>query len=64
MRGKGPYDVAAAARAIAALSRLGAATVGTLASIEINPLIVHEQGATGVDVLIEEVASAKRENAR
>jgi len=52
-RGKGPYDTDAVARAIAALSRLGAATAGTLASIEINPLIVHENGAVGVDVLIE-----------
>ena len=52
-RGKGPYDVSAVARAIAALSRLGAATVGRLATIEINPLIVNERGAVGVDVLIE-----------
>ncbi|HEY7943612.1 MAG TPA: acetate--CoA ligase family protein, partial [Casimicrobiaceae bacterium] len=52
-RGKGPYDTGAVARAIAALSRLGAATAGTFASIEINPLIVHENGAVGVDVLIE-----------
>jgi acetate---CoA ligase (ADP-forming) len=64
VRGKGPYDATAAARAIAALSRLGQATVGVLASLEINPLIVHEQGATGVDLLIEEAGSAKRENAR
>lgn len=52
-RGKGPYDIDAVARAIAALSRFGAATVGTLASIEINPLIAHEDGAVGVDILIE-----------
>jgi acyl-CoA synthetase (NDP forming) len=54
-RGKGPYDMSAAARAIAALSRLGAATIGKFASIEINPLIVNENGAVGVDVLIEPV---------
>jgi hypothetical protein len=53
VRGKGPYDAAAAAQALAALSQLGAATLGRLASLEINPLIVHEKGATGVDVLIE-----------
>ena len=53
VRGHAPYDIAAAAEAIVALSRLGAATLGELASIEINPLIVHESGATGVDVLIE-----------
>lgn len=55
VRGRAPYDVAAAAAAIVALSRLGAASIGRLASIEINPLIVHEQGATGVDLLIEPV---------
>jgi acetate---CoA ligase (ADP-forming) len=53
VRGHSPYDIGAAADAVVALSRLGAATVGELASIEINPLIVHERGATGVDVLIE-----------
>jgi hypothetical protein len=31
---------------------LGIASIGTLASLEINPLITHEQGATGVDALI------------
>ena len=57
-RGKGPYDAAAAARALASLSRLGAATVGQLASLEINPLIVHETGGIGVDVLVEAASSA------
>jgi len=59
VRGRGPYDSEAAAAAIVALSRLGAATVGRLASIEINPLIVHETGATGVDLLIEPEKSHK-----
>jgi acetate---CoA ligase (ADP-forming) len=54
-RGKGPYDIDAVTRAIAALSRFGAATVGTLASVEINPLIAHEDGAVGVDILVEPV---------
>ncbi|HUI19016.1 MAG TPA: acetate--CoA ligase family protein [Alphaproteobacteria bacterium] len=62
-RGKGPYDTAAAARALAALSQLGAAALGTLASLEINPLIVHETGVIGVDVLIEAAAPAKQETA-
>ena len=53
VRGHPPCDIAAAADAVVALSRLGAATLGEIASIEINPLIVHERGATGVDVLIE-----------
>jgi acetate---CoA ligase (ADP-forming) len=54
-RGQGPYDVEAAARAVVALSALGAATHGTLAAIEVNPLIVRPrgQGAVGVDVVIE-----------
>lgn len=55
VRGKGPYDIDAAAEAIAALSRFGAATLGTLSAVEINPLIVLEKGkgAVGVDVLLE-----------
>jgi acyl-CoA synthetase (NDP forming) len=53
VRGHPPCDIAAAADAVVALSRLGAATLEELASIEINPLIVHERGATGFDVLIE-----------
>jgi acyl-CoA synthetase (NDP forming) len=52
-RGKGPYDADAAADAIAALSRVAAATADTVAAIEINPLIVLERGAVGVDVLIQ-----------
>jgi acetate---CoA ligase (ADP-forming) len=50
-RGRGPYDVAAAAAAIAAMSDFGAATEGLIESLEINPLVVLEQGAFGVDVL-------------
>jgi acetate---CoA ligase (ADP-forming) len=61
-RGKGPYDPSAVARAIAALSRLGAATVGKFASIEINPLIVNENGAVGVDVLIEPMCKNEGSN--
>jgi acetate---CoA ligase (ADP-forming) len=59
VRGQSPFDIEAAADAIAALSRLGAATVGRFASIEINPLIVHQIGATGVDVLIEPAKTEK-----
>jgi acetate---CoA ligase (ADP-forming) len=61
VRGRGPYDIDAAAAAIAALSRLGAATIDRLSSIEINPLIVHERGATAVDLLIESVAAKPSE---
>jgi acyl-CoA synthetase (NDP forming) len=62
-RGRGPCDAGAAAAAIAALSRLGAASVDILSSIEINPLIVHEHGATGVDLLIEPAAPKSLETA-
>ena len=60
VRGKGPYDIDAAAEAIAALSRFGASTMGTLSAVEINPLIVLEKGkgAVGVDVLLEPVKPA------
>lgn len=53
VRGKGPWDVDTAAKAIAALSRFGAAHMATLATLEVNPLIVGRQGALGVDVLAE-----------
>jgi len=54
-RGQGPFDIDAAAAAIAAVSRFGAATLGSIVALEINPLIVHRagEGATGVDLLIE-----------
>ncbi len=54
-RGAGPFDLDAAARAIAALSAFGAATHGLLAAVEVNPLIVLPRGggAVGVDVLLE-----------
>jgi hypothetical protein len=58
LRGQGPWDLDAAADAIAALSRFGAATAGILAAVEINPLVVLEQGkgAVGVDVVLEPVS--------
>jgi acetate---CoA ligase (ADP-forming) len=57
VRGHSPCDIAAAADAIVSLSWLGSGTVGELTSIEINPLIVHQRGATGVDLLIEHVGA-------
>jgi acyl-CoA synthetase (NDP forming) len=55
VRGKGPYDLEAAAEAIAALSRFGSVGRDVVASIEVNPLIVRARGkgAFGVDILIE-----------
>jgi len=52
LRGKGPYDGAAAAVAIAALSRFAAAAGPRIGAIEINPLIVGTKGAFGVDALL------------
>lgn len=52
-RGKGPYDIDAASGAVAALSRFALGTADLFAAIEINPLIVLEKGAFGVDVVLE-----------
>jgi len=52
LRGKGPYDIAAAAAAIAALSRFAAAAGPYIGALEINPLIIGAKGAVGVDVLL------------
>jgi hypothetical protein len=52
LRGKGPYDAAAAADAIAALSRFAAAAGPRIGAIEINPFIVGATGACGVDALL------------
>lgn len=51
-RGRAPADVDAAARAIAALSRFAATHRNDLVSVEVNPLVVHERGATGLDAVI------------
>jgi len=58
-RGQGPYDIDAAATAIAAISRFCAATIDSVSVLEINPLIVHVagEGATGVDLLLEPVSA-------
>jgi acyl-CoA synthetase (NDP forming) len=58
-RGRPPHDVDAAAAAIAALSRFTCAMSQSIESIEINPLIVLERGAFGVDVLVRRTASEK-----
>jgi acetate---CoA ligase (ADP-forming) len=47
-RGRPPVDLAAAAHAIAALSRLGAARPD-LDEIEVNPLLVMSAGAVALD---------------
>jgi acyl-CoA synthetase (NDP forming) len=59
-RGKGPHDFGAAAAAIAAISDFGVATQGLIESLEINPLVVLEHGAFGVDVLVRRPESARQ----
>ena len=53
VRGRGPWNMDAAVAAIVAFSRFGADRVSTLATLEINPLIVGRDGAAGVDILAE-----------
>lgn len=53
-RGRPRADVAAAARAVAALSRFAVAHAGTVAQIDINPLVVLDEGegAYALDALL------------
>ena len=50
-RGRSPLDIAAAAHAVAAMSRAAAACTEIL-EIEVNPLLVAESGALGLDARI------------
>src|SRR5438270_7369265 len=50
-RGRPPLDVAAAARAVAAMSRF-AAEHPEVAEVEVNPLLVRREGAVGLDARI------------
>ena len=50
-RGRPPLDVAAAARAVAALSRFAVAHP-EVAEVEVNPLLVRREGAVGLDARI------------
>jgi acetate---CoA ligase (ADP-forming) len=52
-RGAPGCDIDAAAAAIAAFSRFGAALAARLSALEINPLIVSPNGAWGVDLLLD-----------
>lgn len=60
-RGKGPFDIEAAASAIAAFSVFGASQSSRLAALEINPLIVTTSGAFGVDALLEAHAAEPKD---
>ena len=55
VRGRGPFDLEAAADALTAFARLAHAAGDTLKAMEINPLIVLEggEGVLGVDVAFE-----------
>jgi acyl-CoA synthetase (NDP forming) len=59
VRGRPACDIDAAARAIAAFSRLAASHARNYAAMEINPLIVTPDGAVGVDLLLEPHRSAE-----
>jgi acyl-CoA synthetase (NDP forming) len=50
-RGRPPLDVAAAARAVAALSHF-AAEHPEVAEVEVNPLLVRREGAVGLDARV------------
>ena len=50
-RGRPPLDVAAAARAVAALSHFAAAHP-EVAEVEVNPLLVRREGAVALDARI------------
>jgi acyl-CoA synthetase (NDP forming) len=50
-RGRPPLDLAAAAEAVAALSRFAAAHP-EIAEVEVNPLLVRSEGAVGLDARI------------
>jgi acetate---CoA ligase (ADP-forming) len=56
-RGRSPLAVAAAAEAIAALSRL-AATCPQIAEIEVNPLLVTPQGVMALDARVLRVTAS------
>jgi acyl-CoA synthetase (NDP forming) len=51
-RGRPPADIAAAARAVAALSRFIAEADGAYAAVDVNPLIVTADGAVAVDAVL------------
>ena len=51
-RGQPPADIDALAGALAALSRFAWANRATIASIDVNPLLVRADGVVGLDALI------------
>jgi hypothetical protein len=51
-RGLPPSDLRAAARAVAALSRLGADLGGVIEAVDVNPAIAGPRGCVAVDALV------------
>jgi acyl-CoA synthetase (NDP forming) len=54
-RGSKPLSIDRLAAAVSRVSRLAAQSSGHIASIEINPLLVHEHGITALDALVTPV---------
>ncbi|HYF45145.1 MAG TPA: acetate--CoA ligase family protein, partial [Acidimicrobiales bacterium] len=52
VRGRPPADVEALVAVIMAAQRLAVDHVDGIAELDINPLVVHEQGATALDALV------------
>lgn len=63
-RNSSPLDVDAAARAVSRLSEIAVSGADVLAELEINPLIVHERGATAADVLLHLRATSPTQDSR
>jgi hypothetical protein len=59
-RGGGPLDVESFCRAAARFSALAAELGDEIEEIDINPIIVHATGCTGVDALLRPRAAARR----
>ena len=59
IRGRGPFDVEAALDAIVAFSRFAHEARDAIAAVEINPLIVREKSAVGVDLLLEPLVASE-----
>ena len=58
-RGRGPFDVEAALDAVVAFARFAHEARDAIAAVEINPLIVREKGAVGVDLLLEPLTDSE-----
>jgi hypothetical protein len=62
-RGGAPVDIDAFCTAAARLSALAVAFADDIEEIDINPMIVHPRGCTGVDALLKRRAATARRKA-